>query len=81
MTLFFDNGYVLKPIAEVSTSREMFRHIHQFCTSRSYTIHYSRHWSNENEDGSYTLVVDVGSHSQFFKVIFSDKAAVDNFMV
>ena len=67
MILYFDNGYVIKEIASVSSENEAYKIMNKFCEDRGFKIYYVRKWTREDGKltGKYTIF-DVGSHTEFF---------------
>jgi len=66
MLVKFENrNGILRDIATVSTMEEAHKEIEKFCKERNFEIKYTRGW--EEEDG--TVVIDVGSHSEFFHIV------------
>lgn len=50
-------------IAECETVQETHTEIKKFLDEREYVSYYSRSWGNEEN-----IVIDVGSHSEFFVI-------------
>lgn len=65
MTVIFENSRGWRrQIAEVGNWTDALRAIHEFLTDHHYTAPYWRYSQNGAE-----IMVDVGSHSEFFYVI------------
>ena len=68
--VIFENSFCeLKEIGRAQSYKGANEIIHKFCEERNFRIYYSRFWI---QDGK--LVIDVGSHSNFFYVLREDGA-------
>jgi hypothetical protein len=64
LKLYFKNSQGKERlIAECETAKDVSREIHKFLDDHNYRSHYSRSWGNEEN-----IMIDVGSHSEFFIV-------------
>lgn len=74
MNLYFKNSQGKKRIIaeNLSSSKEIFKHINKFLEDHNYKSYYTRMW----HDGKYTIY-DVGSHTEFF-LVDADMMGSDN---
>ena len=72
MILYFENGYgAVRELAKVNTMAEANGCIKDFLDAYNYTSYYSRMWVKNGY-----VVIDVGSHTEFFKIFCeTDEAA------
>ena len=64
MKLIFENSFKEeRVIADVNNVTEIFNEINKFLDERNFKSDYSRVWFNDGR-----MVIDVGSHTEFFLV-------------
>ena len=64
LKLYFKNSQGKeRPIVECETVSEVHKEIKKFLDEHEYVSHYSRSWDNGEN-----IMIDVGSHSEFFVV-------------
>ena len=74
MILYFEDCYgEMRELAQVNTMKEANECIKDFLDAHNYTSYYSRMWVKDGD-----IIIDVGSHTEFFHVACgSDDAAHD----
>ena len=76
MVLYFENGYgEMRELATVNTMKEANLHIKDFLDAHNYKSYYSRVWVKNGY-----VVIDVGSHTEFFKISCGTDEAAKNFI-
>lgn len=72
MKLFFEDRFGrLRPIADIENNKQVATAIANFLDQYNYISHYTRSWIQSLPKGA-EIVYDVGSHTEFFKLLFDD---------
>jgi hypothetical protein len=80
MKVLFEDRYGRdREIADVETKAEVYSAIAAFLKEFNFRSYYTRSWITEGENCFY-VKMDVGSHSEFFKVPFETHAAAQAFI-
>lgn len=76
MILYFENCYgEMRELATVTTIKEANAHIKDFLDAHNYKSYYSRMWIKNGY-----VVIDVGSHTEFFKISCGTDDAAKRFI-
>lgn len=72
MKLYFQNSKnELRLIGSPATEDEATQMINSFCDERNFKIYYTRGWMSPTADKP-TQIIDVGSHTEFFRLEYSE---------
>ena len=76
MVLYFENCYgEMRELAAVITMKEARTHIKTFLDAHNYKSYYYRMWVRNGY-----VVIDVGSHTEFFKISCGTDEAAKRFI-
>ena len=82
MKVIFENKFGMeREIGEGNTKREVYKVVADFLKSYNYKSYYTRSWiKNTERDDLFYVMLDVGSHSEFFKIPFSTYMEAEGFL-
>lgn len=78
--LFEDRNGQLRVIGNAENMQDFHVVVNTFCDDHNYHIHYKRMWISSQDSSEPAIIMDVGSHTEFFR-LFGPREILEQMLV